>query len=588
MSAADQIRATLLKFEAGQIPYDELTAAPLEDEAAISAMVSGLRSIAWRAALGCAEALAKKTPRAPFVVPALIQALEHYESSVCTSAAKALAAYRAGEAVQPLLRALKRARDDFDAAPLVEALRVIAQQGDVVLPALESLVAERIHDEDGAWLACTAIEAIGAFGVWGRRASPTLIAALQAQAIRVSVTAAVTLSKLGLPPADYVPQVCDFLAGPGASSAMQVLDHLPAEALPNLVIDKLIHLEGRDYRTDQSLLLPFAKHADVERLLPYLQNPALCARAAELIGETGDPRAIPALLDVVGDCEPAVVEALSRVGKGEPAVTTKLLSLYEGQTGDRRNFLRDILSRLGVKKPPPPDGFDFESRFERVLPVGQHFWGAIVAHGAMWLGLHTVLKRAPEDEWANNEDSFALARCDGSSITLFPMPVVWPMKPNGANRATRDFEIEGATDDGILVKVESPFSRGGWGTDTFLFRFHPEQGWSRFEKTFIPIEEPWFEDPATIAGDWTAELRRACPGLGLLEVVRPCARNSSPPRRPLPGSRWKVGDWTFYGIEEFAKNAGSTSALTHYGALVGGKLLLAFGDRVLVFRAPSP
>src|SRR5262249_53831257 len=133
MSAADQIRATLLKFEAGEGLYHVLDKIPLDHELAVLAMKDGLRSTSSRAAAGCANALGTKTPRPPLVVPALIEALDHGEVSVRTAAVGALGKYGAGEAVEPILRCLARGEDDFHAKPFVEALGAIAQQVDRVL-----------------------------------------------------------------------------------------------------------------------------------------------------------------------------------------------------------------------------------------------------------------------------------------------------------------------------------------------------------------------------------------------------------------------------------------------------------------------
>ncbi len=125
------------------------------------------------------------------------------------------------------------------------------------------------------------------------------------------------------------------------------------------LIERLRHIEDDlpdDLRQQILAAGPAIIPALIDLVTANLQDPEkdseAAIHAAELLGELGDERAIPVLLDCVVECSPldwlyeTAITALIELG--DKALEPCLLHYESIQDDGRRNYLAEILSKLGV------------------------------------------------------------------------------------------------------------------------------------------------------------------------------------------------------------------------------------------------
>ena len=115
-------------------------------------------------------------------------------------------------------------------------------------------------------------------------------------------------------------------------------------------------------------------------------------------------------------------------------------------------------------------------RYERLpAPLSRNVYDpasvAVVHDGALWVPQQHVVRRAPDDEWMNDEERLGVRRVgveDGEADRTYLIPPLLPMTRNGAASDKRLLRIEAVDDERVLAVVTEPFADDtGWGARDF-------------------------------------------------------------------------------------------------------------------------
>jgi hypothetical protein len=145
---------------------------------------------------------------------------------------------------------------------------------------------------------------------------------------------------------------------------------------------------------------------------------------------------------------------------------------------------------------------------------------------------HRILTRVPPSRWSNDEDemgAMVISRDPGVPPECVPLPMAFPIRSNGANRAKRKLTAECVVDGEIFVTVECPFSdERGWGTENYLWSFRPPDGWRSWARGAEGL----------VAATAGAEAQSVC--YGELMVWR----QAGVLHHAIDGTRYHLDDWT--------------------------------------------
>ena len=267
----------------------------------------------------------------PAVIP-LIEALQDRDWQIRLGAARALVGI-GDPAVEPLVRALR-------AAPPTIRMGAAATLGKIGNPAaIEPLIDALLHDDRRLGRVV-----VRALGMMGEPAVRPLLRVLRDgnEAARKGAVAALVL--IGEPAARLLPGALTdehFRVRAGVADALDHLGWSPATGE-----ETVVYLIAKERWGD----LARVGAAAVEPLVRVLgdRDDSIRRRAAMILGEIGDPRAIPGLMNLLHDDYYSVRRevAAALVAIGSPAVDPVVSALCDPD-GDVRKRAADVLAEIG-------------------------------------------------------------------------------------------------------------------------------------------------------------------------------------------------------------------------------------------------
>jgi HEAT repeat protein len=313
------------------------------------------------------------TSQSKLAIAGLLKALEHQNSDVRRSAAKALGQLGSVEAIAGLLKALEHQDSDVR----WRAAEALGQLGSIeAMPGL--LKALKDQDSDVRWRAAEALGQLGSI-----EAMPGLLKAIEDQNSSVRWSAAEALGKLGS--VEAIPGLLKALKHQNSSvrkSAAYALGKLGSiEAMPGL----LKALEEQDSFVRRRAAYALGQLGFIEAmpgLLKALKDQDSDVRwsAAEALGQLGSVEAMPGLLKVLkdqgSDVRWSAAKALGQLGSVE--AISGLLKVLKDQGSDVRWSAAKALGQLGsveaisglLKALEEQDSFVRESAAEALGQLG--------------------------------------------------------------------------------------------------------------------------------------------------------------------------------------------------------------------------